>query len=364
MPRDRAIRGVFAAREDESSSGHGDASNASIALARGMRVEDDDARGASDVFDLANVSPLCVTRMSWLGGNRVAGGDGGTFPFYASPTRAVYDPVQRGGEGGCGASTEGMGGADRAPVKVVAVVKSVNGTVRAVAPRVAREDDADGAAMEIDAWEPEVEDGSAGLHEARVRRVLEAESRGVDVGRALAAQAGLARDAPSEAAATTVMTEDAIVIEEAVVESDPEPVCAAAEPVAVREVEDAFERAVAAALRAAAQPTTPVEKQPLDRAVPKRQFEPKLTVSSPEKYEPVAKPVSNAREALDFEAKLELALRAAEAGGDLSAILSGPSTKTVRSPVGTESAESRINYRELGFTKAERKHHALHVAEE
>lgn len=332
-----------------------------------MAREGEETRARSALFDLANVSPLCVGRTSWLRGTLgEQDARDGAFPFLVSPTRAVYDPRSDDGVA-CRSQSAGCARTgDEERVKVVAVVKSMNGTVRAMAPRVTREDDADDGGAMTDSWEPEVEDGSAGLHEARVRRALEAESRGVDIGRALSAQNGLARDEPSREAVTietTEKTEENVVNEEVVVSKSPESTSAAASPVKASD-EDEFERAVAAALRAPLQPTTPIEKQPLDRAVPKRQFEPKLTMSSPEKYEPVAKPVSNAREALDFESKLELALLAAEAGGDLSAILSGPSTKTVRSPVGAESAESRINYRELGFTKAERKHHALHVVEE
>ena len=333
-----------------------------------MTREGEETRARSALFDLANVSPLCVGRTAWLRGTLgEQDARDGAFPFLVSPTRAVYDPR---GDDAVACRSPSVGCArtgDEERVKVVAVVKSMNGTVRAMAPRVTREDDADDGGALTDSWEPEVEDGSAGLHEARVRRALEAESRGVDIGRALSVQNGLARDEPSREAATiepTEKIEENSVNEELVVSKNPETTSAAASPVKASDEEDEFERAVAAALRAPLQPTTPIEKQPLDRAVPKRQFEPKLTISSPEKYEPVAKPVSNAREALDFEAKLELALLAAEAGGDLSAILSGPSTKTVRSPVGAESAESRICYRELGFTKAERKHHALHVVEE
>ena len=112
-----------------------------------------------------------------------------------------------------------------------------------------------------------------------------------------------------------------------------------ASPPASAAEDDAFERMLSAALKETRGASTPIEKQPLDRAVPKREFKPKLEVKSPEKYEPAAKPTPSTS-ALDFEAKLEAAMRAAEAGGDLTAILSGPSSKTANSPVGYDECGS------------------------
>ncbi|OUS43548.1 hypothetical protein BE221DRAFT_175048 [Ostreococcus tauri] len=325
-------------------------------------------KSKSALFDLASVSPLGVDRARWSRerGTTEWSDDGSTsraFPFIASPTAAVFRPT--GAAVGLARASASTASTMAVP-KAVPVVESMNGTIRARAPRVTRDDDGDD---DGDDDAPVVEDGSAALHEARVRRALDAAARGVDVGRMLAARGGgvarAADDATREREVTTTASEEATTndsVEMGVVETMT--TTPSLETVHVEEDEDAFERAVARALEAATRaPNTPVEKQPLERAVPRRAFDGKLKVKSPEKYATVERPrMDPAREALDFEAKLEAAMRAAEAGGDLSAILSGPSVKTARSPIGTASAESRVNYRELGFTKAEREHHRLHVA--
>ena len=222
------------------------------------------------------------------------------------------------------------------------------------------------------------------LFEAQLRRAMAAEAAGVDVGRMLAAKGGLANSPPkasggdddaeanSEGDGEAKVEDDLSARDDVAMDVDApvefvnspvnSPAVEASPPASAAE-DDAFERMLSAALKETRGASTPIEKQPLDRAVPKREFKPKLEVKSPEKYEPAAKPTPSTS-ALDFEAKLEAAMRAAEAGGDLTAILSGPSSKTANSPVGTTSAEARVNYRELGFTKAERRHHSLHVETE
>ena len=231
----------------------------------------------------------------------------------------------------------------------------------------------------------EEEDTNA-IFEARLRAAMDAESKGVSLDRMFGVKGGVQNSPvrtsvsaeeeeeeeevpvpssspiPAESPVIDAMDIDAnapVFIAEAA-----SPVgCAAREPEAddLSASDAAFERMLA---RAMTKPETPVEKQPLERAVPKKTFEPKLLVKSPEKYEPAVKPTVSTASSLDFEAKLEAALRAAEAGGDLTAILSGPSQKTMHSPAGAnDTAESRVNYRELGFTRAEREHHRLHVAE-
>jgi len=336
------------------------------------------------LFDLSNVSPLCVSRSSWLRGTkfsrasaRRADGvdderDDETFPFEVSPTTSVYAPRAR-------AVDEGV--AER--VKAAAVVKSLDGTTRVVVPEVRRGDDDEDGTRDEDATEVCEEDRHA-MFEARLRRAMEAEARGVDVGRMLAAKSGVMHSPPTKREAATAATEKEETTEERVetpaspmaMDVDEEVVFAIDEEVVFAKeeeespapsedaVDDPFERMVSEAMKKPSEPErvvgTPVEKQPLERAVPKREFQPKLVVKSPERYDPPARPTASTS-ALDFEAKLEAAMRAAEAGGDLNAILSEGSTKTMHSPIGGANAESRVNYRELGFTKAERRHHALHV---
>jgi hypothetical protein len=328
------------------------------------------------LFDLSNVSPLCVSRSSWLRGTKFSRAsarradsvdderDDETFPFEVSPTTSVYAPRAR-------AVDEGV--AER--VKAAAVVKSLDGTTRVVVPEVRRGDDVEDGMRDEDATEVCEEDRHA-MFEARLRRAMEAEARGVDVGRMLAAKSGVTNSPPTKREAATAAaekeetTEECVdtlasptamdVNEEVVFAKEEEESPAPSESV----VDDPFERMVSEAMKKLSEPErvveTPVEKQPLERAVPKREFQPKLIVKSPERYDPPARPTASTS-ALDFEAKLEAAMRAAEAGGDLNAILSEGSTKTMHSPIGGANVESRVNYRELGFTKAERRHHELHV---
>lgn len=348
----------------------------------------------ADLFDLTNVSPLCVSRAAWLSRGKSGECDGdaanaSSFPFTVSPTAEVY--AARRSHDVNDENPVSSSDAGRKPATTcVAVVKSVSTTsagteVRVVVPEVKKRDD-DDAVIDDDDDDGRIveEEDKNAIFEARLRAAMDAESKGVSLDRMFGAKGGVQNSPirtsvvvqeeeevpmpssspiPAESPVIDAMDIDAnapVFIAEA---ASPEAVCAA-----VPEPEDdlsasdaAFERMLAKAMT---KPETPVEKQPLDRAVPKKTFEPKLLVKSPEKYEPVVKPTV-AASSLDFEAKLEAALRAAEAGGDLTAILSEPSKKTMHSPAGTkDSAESRVNYRELGFTRAEREHHRLHVAEE
>ena len=345
-----------------------------------------DASRLLALFDLSNVSPICVSRASWLRAASSATGkvvppvEDETFPFDASPTAAVFAPTR-----GRRAKDDDARVA-RAPVKAAAVVKSQDaGRARTTVPTVTAtranyDDDDDGGAIDGVIYE---EDRNA-LFEAQLRRAMAAEAAGVDVGRMLAANGGLANSPPkasggdydaeanSEGDGEAKVEDDLSARDDVAMDVDApvefvnspvnSPAVEASPPASAAE-DDAFERMLSAALKETRGASTPIEKQPLDRAVPKREFKPKLEVKSPEKYEPAAKPTPSTS-ALDFEAKLEAAMRAAEAGGDLTAILSGPSSKTANSPVGTTSAEARVNYRELGFTKAERRHHSLHVETE
>ena len=345
-----------------------------------------DASRLLALFDLSNVSPICVSRASWLRAASSATGkvvppvEDETFPFDASPTAAVFAPTR-----GRRAKNDDARVA-RAPVKAAAVVKSQDaGRARTTVPTVTAtrandDDDDDGGAIDGVIYE---EDRNA-LFEAQLRRAMAAEAAGVDVGRMLAAKGGLANSPPkasggdddaeanSEGDGEAKVEDDLSARDDVAMDVDApvefvnspvnSPAVEASPPASAAE-DDAFERMLSAALKETRGASTPIEKQPLGRAVPKREFKPKLEVKSPEKYEPAAKPTPSTS-ALDFEAKLEAAMRAAEAGGDLTAILSGPSSKTANSPVGTTSAEARVNYRELGFTKAERRHHSLHVETE
>ena len=369
-----------------------DTSPLALAMARERTTDASTPARAADasrllaLFDLSNVSPMCVSRASWLRAASSATGkvvppvEDETFPFDASPTAAVFAPTR-----GRRAKDDDARVA-RAPVKAAAVVKSQDaGRARTTVPTVTAtrandDDDDDGGAIDGVIYE---EDRNA-LFEAQLRRAMAAEAAGVDVGRMLAAKGGLANSPPKasggddDAEANSegdgeakveddLSTRDDVAMDvDAPVEFVNSPVnspAVEASPPASAAEDDAFERMLSAALKETRGASTPIEKQPLDRAVPKREFKPKLEVKSPEKYEPAAKPTPSTS-ALDFEAKLEAAMRAAEAGGDLTAILSGPSSKTANSPVGTTSAEARVNYRELGFTKAERRHHSLHVETE
>ena len=365
---------------------------AALAMARERSTDASTPARAADasrllaLFDLSNVSPMCVSRASWLRAASSATGkvvppvEDETFPFDASPTAAVFAPTR-----GRRAKDDDARVA-RAPVKAAAVVKSQDaGRARTTVPTVTatranNDDDDDGGAIDGVIYE---EDRNA-LFEAQLRRAMAAEAAGVDVGRMLAAKGGLANSPPkasggdddaeanSEGDGEAKVEDDLSARDDVAMDVDApvefvnspvnSPAVEASPPASAAE-DNAFERMLSAALKETRGASTPIEKQPLDRAVPKREFKPKLEVKSPEKYEPAAKPTPSTS-ALDFEAKLEAAMRAAEAGGDLTAILSGPSSKTANSPVGTTSAEARVNYRELGFTKAERRHHSLHVETE
>lgn len=369
-----------------------DTSPLALAMARERTTDASTPARAADasrllaLFDLSNVSPICVSRASWLRAASSATGkvvppvEDETFPFDASPTAAVFAPTR-----GRRAKDDDARVA-RAPVKAAAVVKSQDaGRARTTVPTVTAtrandDDDDDGGAIDGVIYE---EDRNA-LFEAQLRRAMAAEAAGVDVGRMLAAKGGLANSPPkasggdddaeanSEGDGEAKVEDDLSARDDVAMDVDApvefvnspvnSPAVEASPPASAAE-DDAFERMLSAALMETRGASTPIEKQPLDRAVPKREFKPKLEVKSPEKYEPAAKPTPSTS-ALDFEAKLEAAMRAAEAGGDLTAILSGPSSKTANSPVGTTSAEARVNYRELGFTKAERRHHSLHVETE
>ena len=369
-----------------------DTSPLALAMARERTTDASTPARAADasrllaLFDLSNVSPMCVSRASWLRAGSSATRkvvppvEDETFPFDASPTAAVFAPTR-----GRRAKDDDARVA-RAPVKAAAVVKSQDaGRARTTVPTVTAtrandDDDDDGGAIDGVIYE---EDRNA-LFEAQLRRAMAAEAAGVDVGRMLAAKGGLANSPPkasggdddaeanSEGDGEAKVEDDLSARDDVAMDVDApvefvnspvnSPAVEASPPASAAE-DDAFERMLSAALKETRGASTPIEKQPLDRAVPKREFKPKLEVKSPEKYEPAAKPTPSTS-ALDFEAKLEAAMRAAEAGGDLTAILSGPSSKTANSPVGTTSAEARVNYRELGFTKAERRHHSLHVETE
>lgn len=348
----------------------------------------------ADLFDLTNVSPLCVSRAAWLSRGKSVDGDAAnatSFPFTVSPTAEVY--AARRSSDVDDENPVSSSDAGRKPATTcVAVVKSVSTTsagteVRVVVPEVKKRDDDDDEDDDDDGSIVEEEDKNA-IFEARLRAAMDAESKGVSLDRMFGAKGGVQNSPirtsvvvqeeeeeeevpmpssspiPAESPVIDAMDIDAnapVFIPEA---ASPEMGCAAVlKPDDDLSASDAaFERMLAKAMT---KPETPVEKQPLERAVPKKTFEPKLLVKSPEKYEPVVVKPTVVASSLDFEAKLEAALRAAEAGGDLTAILSEPSKKTMHSPAGTkDSAESRVNYRELGFTRAEREHHRLHLAEE
>ena len=346
----------------------------------------------ADLFDLTNVSPLCVSRAAWLSRGKSGDGDGdaadGSFPFSVSPTAEVYAARRARDDDG------GDADAGRKPATTcVAVVKSVSTTsagteVRVVVPEVKKRDDDDEEDDDEDDDGIVEEEDTNAIFEARLRAAMDAESKGVSLDRMFGVKGGV-QNSPVRTSVSAEEEEEEEEVPVPVPSSSPIPAespvidamdidanapvfiaeaaspvgCAAREPEAddLSASDAAFERMLA---RAMTKPETPVEKQPLERAVPKKTFEPKLLVKSPEKYEPAVKPTVSTASSLDFEAKLEAALRAAEAGGDLTAILSGPSQKTMHSPAGAnDTAESRVNYRELGFTRAEREHHRLHVAE-
>ena len=383
----------FAHGEREPSSPLGDARDRSRDVARRLGPRGNEREKMSrraDLFDLTNVSPLCVSRAAWLSRGKSGECDGdaadGSFPFSVSPTAEVYAARRARDDDG------GDADAGRKPATTcVAVVKSVSTTsagteVRVVVPEVKKRDDDDEEDDDEDDDGIVEEEDTNAIFEARLRAAMDAESKGVSLDRMFGVKGGVQNSPvrtsvsaeeeeeeeevpvpssspiPAESPVIDAMDIDAnapVFIAEAA-----SPVgCAAREPEAddLSASDAAFERMLA---RAMTKPETPVEKQPLERAVPKKTFEPKLLVKSPEKYEPAVKPTVSTASSLDFEAKLEAALRAAEAGGDLTAILSGPSQKTMHSPAGAnDTAESRVNYRELGFTRAEREHHRLHVAE-
>ena len=346
-----------------------------------------------DLVDLTNVSPLDATRAAWLAERgtsrpaRARDDKRDVFPFTVSPMSTVYDPKQR---------VRKDFGDLTAVVDAVAVVKATAARcgTRVVVPVVARATFGD--AKENDGGEDEetfVESRDL-LFEARVRAAMEAEAKGVDLDAMFAAKRGV-QNSPSGASRTAVAAavtdardesdgciarndeerssfrvnergvlgevEESPAREETSVDVAPAP--SVAEP-------DAFERMLSKALEdVSARKTnaTPskgksrvVDSRPFAEVVPKREFQPKLVVSSPEKYAS-SPPLAPTTSALDFEAKLEAAMRAAEMGGDLTAILSGPSSKVMNSPVGAD-AQKRVNFRELGISKSELKHHELHVA--
>lgn len=347
----------------------------------------------ADLFDLTNVSPLCVSRAAWLSrgkSDECDAANASSFPFTVSPTAEVYAArrTRDVDDDDAHATSSSDADAGRKPATTcVAVVKSVStasaGTeVRVVVPEVKKRDDDDDAVDDESVVE---EEDKNAIFEARLRAAMDAESKGVSLDRMFGAKGGV-QNSPIRTSVVVVREEEeeeeevpmpsslpipaeSPVIDAMDIDANAPVFIPEAECAAVPEPEDdlsasdaAFERMLAKAMT---KPETPVEKQPLERAVPKKTFEPKLVVKSPEKYEPVVAKPTVVASSLDFEAKLEAALRAAEAGGDLTAILSEPSKKTMHSPAGTnDSAESRVNYRELGFTRAEREHHRLHVAEE
>ena len=157
-----------------------------------------DASRLLALFDLSNVSPICVSRASWLRAASSATGkvvppvEDETFPFDASPTAAVFSPTR-----GRRAKDDDARVA-RAPVKAAAVVKSQDaGRARTTVPTVTAtranyDDDDDGGAIDGVIYE---EDRNA-LFEAQLRRAMAAEAAGVDVGRMLAAKGGLANSPP------------------------------------------------------------------------------------------------------------------------------------------------------------------------
>ena len=344
----------------------------------------------TDLFDLTNVSPLCVSRAAWLSRGKSGECDAAnasSFPFTVSPTAEVYAARRSRDVDDENPVSSTSSDAGRKPATTcVAVVKSVSTTsagteVRVVVPEVKKRDDDDDD-EDDDGSIVEEEDKNA-IFEARLRAAMDAESKGVSLDRMFGAKGGVqnspirtsvvVREEEEEEEvpmpSSSPIPAESPVIDAMDVDANAPVFIPEAECAVVPEPEDdlsasdaAFERMLAKAMT---KPETPVEKQPLERAVPKKTFEPKLVVKSPEKYEPVVAKPTVVASSLDFEAKLEAALRAAEAGGDLTAILSEPSKKTMHSPAGTkDSAESRVNYRELGFTRAEREHHRLHVAEE
>ena len=320
----------------------------------------------------------------------------GAFPFTVSPTASVYAP-----KSSTARSVSCVPNAD-AVVDRVAVVKATTSAanVRVVVPVfVADVGDDDGCDDASDG--AVLEESSDVLFEARLRAAMEAEANGVDLSSMFAAKRGVA-NSPVGAAktTTTATTQDTDVVHEDDDEDDDEKnanagvseLCASSPvkedamappspvaPTAVVEPEsDAFERMLAKALddasgvdRSMTTMTTEgvdtsvkddaVAMRPFEEAMPKREFKPKFDERSPEKYEAAPKP-EHSTSALDFEAKLEAAMRAAELGGDLTAILSGPSSKVMNSPPGAD-AQSRVNFRELGISKSELKHHELHVAD-
>ena len=313
----------------------------------------DDTHGVtSALFDLSNVSPLDISRASWLSNGPTATRSGGTkrgdttfsFPFQVSPTSQVYDPtararVRQSFGSGCGS------GSDEGKIRV-AVVKSVVSGARVVVPLVRRR--LGEAPEEFEEFEEEDEkEKQVNDDDACILFRECVEAMDVESSRACASEAVARVDV--DAAVTAATADSAFEL---------------ALARALRAEEEKQKEVVSAPSNTLEAPLTPVEKQSLDRAVPKRVFNPKVVVSSPDKYAPIPQPSEVPKSsALDFEAKLEAALKAAESGGDLTAILAAPSHKTMNSPMGCKDAERRVNYRELGFTKAERSHHALHVRE-
>ena len=357
-------------------------------------------KATTSLFDLTNVSPLNITRASWLlepasrgGGKMNTNGQSldGVFPFVVSPTASVYAPKPSMKMAAVVSAVDAGVVVDRvAVVKATASAANVRVVIPVVIPEQ-RDDDGDG--------DDAVEESSDVLFEARLRAAMEAEANGVDLSAMFGAKRGVANSpvgSKNAFSTTTAVVEEEDAAEGVVIgvgmesevrvssPSPPPPVETTIETTTadVEPEPDAFERMLAKALDDACGASTStststlmtneivdtsvkgedaVTIKPFEEAMPKREFKPKFDARSPEKYETVPKP-EHSTSALDFEAKLEAAMRAAELGGDLTAILSGPSSKVMNSPAGAD-AQSRVNFRELGMSKTELKHHELHVAD-
>ena len=313
----------------------------------------------------------------------------GVFPLVVSPTASVYAPKPSMKMAAVVSAVDAGVVVDRvAVVKAAASAANVRVVVPVIVPEQRDDgDDDDGAGDDA------VEESSDILFEARLRAAMEAEANGVDLSAMFGAKRGVANSPVGSKTAfstTTAVVEGGEEAEDVVIGVDMEPEVCASPPSPPLPVEtttetttadvepesDAFERMLAKALDDACGASTSMTNEmvntsvkvedavaikPFEAAMPKREFKPKFDARSPEKYETVPKP-EHSTSGLDFEAKLEAAMRAAELGGDLTAILSGPSSKVMNSPAGAD-AQSRVNFRELGMSKTELKHHELHVAD-
>ena len=355
-------------------------------------------KATTSLFDLTNVSPLNITRASWLlepasrgGGKMNTNGQSldSVFQLVVSPTASVYAPKPSMKMAAVVSAVDAGVVVDRvAVVKAAASAANVRVVVPVIVPEQRDDgDDDDGAGDDA------VEESSDILFEARLRAAMEAEANGVDLSAMFGAKRGVANSPVGSKTAfstTTAVVEGEEEAEDVVIGVDMEPEVCASPPSPPLPVEtttetttadvepesDAFERMLAKALDDACGASTSMTNEmvntsvkvedavaikPFEAAMPKREFKPKFDARSPEKYETVPKP-EHSTSGLDFEAKLEAAMRAAELGGDLTAILSGPSSKVMNSPAGAD-AQSRVNFRELGMSKTELKHHELHVAD-